>query len=290
MKPSTGTTDSIWSIPLADAPVRQGDAIASQDPKTGTITRIALVITADCDIANRKHGADLACLAVTKLEDYARTIWAEKKLNKVFIDEIQKVRTHLARWHELLIGNPSHLSLDSTEAWIRRESAESICKTLNVPLPESKKLEFSLNRLRRALSSLDSSRHLDELEQYAAFRGALADQPPLALKAEALKRLQSESLPSDVFLLPQIPQVECDGAVVLLRELIGVASKSIHTRVTDLSTSSDYLRLGRLQDIYKYSISQAFGSLYSRIGLPDAFADQCRLSLAELAKTDSQEC
>ena len=55
----------------------------------------------------------------------------------------------------------------------------------------------------------------------------------------------------------------------MLREIVGVSNDAVCFRATDATTTDSFLRVCRLQPTYKYAVSQAFGILYSRIGLPD---------------------
>ena len=72
--------NSEWFIPEPSVPVRQGDILISRDPKSGSIEDICIVITADCDINKDKFGRHLACLRIISLENYFRTVWADRKL------------------------------------------------------------------------------------------------------------------------------------------------------------------------------------------------------------------
>lgn len=265
-----------WFVPDPTIPIRQGDLLISRDPHVGRVEEICLVITADCDISKGKFGRQLACLRVISFHDYLRTVWAERKLRKLEKDEAEKLRGQIAKWHTKSIGTESRLSAEAALAWLRRDDPEKICADLAIPEQDSKKVRNSLSSFRAALSVLDEKGTTGKLQQYAAFRAASLERDVQTCRQEILQQAQKEALPEDVFLLPSLPQLETGPAVVLLREVVSVRHEAICYRSTDASTNEMFLRVGRLEPTFKYAVSQAYGALYSRIGLPEEYERRCK--------------
>lgn len=284
---TTATAQDVeWFVPDASVAVRQGDVLICRDPKSGRVDEMCLVITADCDISKGKFGRQLACLRIIRLDEYIGTTWAARKLNKALTDETDKVRGQVAKWHTRLLGVDSTLTAEAVTAWVRREDPVSMRKTLQIPDSDSQKFIAAVTSFRNALNSIESSEPRSGLAQLVAFRAASRAQEVQNCHREALQQAQRESLPEDVFLLPSLPQLGANAAVVLLRELIGIAHEAVCYRATDAQSSEVFLRVGRLHATFKYAISQAFGALYSRIGLPTDYEERCKGAIETISNME----
>lgn len=264
-----------WFLPEASVPLRQGDVLMSRDPRTGAVDELCLVITADCDISKGKFGRQLACLRVLTFKTYVAQVWARRKLDKAIGDERKKLRGQIARWHTAALGRESTLTEAAALTWLARSEPATICESLAVPDDGTrKKFIATLQCYRLAFDELN--RDTDPLTKLIAFRSSIDRIDPTQCKAQTLQRVQQESLPEDAFLLPALPLAIDTPCVVMLREIVGVSSESVCFRSTDADDVDKFLRIGRLQPTYKYAVSQAFGMLYSRIGLPEEYEQRCK--------------
>lgn len=268
--------NSEWNIPDSTFPVRQGDILICRDRQKGLIEEICLVITADCDISKGKFGRQLACLRLVTLENYLRTVWPVRKLSDAVDKATAQIQDRLNKWNTERIGAKSCLSAESVTAWVRRDDPEKICDELNIPEKEKKKFKPALSSFRAALEVLNDEPGWDKLKQLAAFRSAIKSTDIKKCWEEILLQAQNEKLPEDVFLLPSLPQLDNGPAVILLREIVGVSLETVCYRTYDAVTNEMFLRIGRLEPIFKYAVSQAFGTLYSRIGLPEDYERRCK--------------
>lgn len=260
-----------WTIPETEIPVRQGDLLICRNVRTGDISDICLVITADCDIRNGKFGREIACLRVTPLHGYLRNVWAKKKLARFQSNQIKLVREQMAKWHSLQIGTPSGLTDEATLSWVQRATADEICADLNVPIDQKKNISKAIQLLKSGLSASETPNLQDCMSRLALFKACTSEKPIDICQQDILKDAQKEELPDDFFLFTSLPQIETGPAVVHLRELFGVDAKAIRYRATDADSDECFLRVGRLEPTFKYAVSQAFGSLYSKIGLPNEY-------------------
>jgi hypothetical protein len=81
-------------------------------------------------------------------------------------------------------------------------------------------------------------------------------------------RVDLASLPEDTFLLNTLGEEFPTPHVILLRNLVFLGLNEA-TRSAEVAREQDvHLRYGRLSPTFKYAVSQQFGLLYSRIGLP----------------------
>jgi hypothetical protein len=264
-----------WISHEADEPVRQGDLMLARDPKTGRVESLCTVITADCDIAQGKFGRQLAGLRVVSLKDYLRTDWAERKLRSNFDKETERIRDQLNKWNTQRDPGAGPLSSDVVITWVRRREPDEICQDLNIPEPAVAKVRTALARFRSVAQAFDPGESADGLTRLVRLRVAASAKPAGDSRKDILEEAQGSPLPGDVFLLTTLPQLpEVGPAVVLLRELIGIPLGSVCYRSYDAVSKDHFLRIGRLNPVVKYAMSQAFGVLYTRIGLPKAYEDE----------------
>lgn len=268
--------NSEWEIPDPSLPVRQGDLLISRDPKTREVQEMCIVLTADCDISKGKFGRQLACLRVQSLEAYIRTIWAGARLQKAKLNEAQKLRDQLAKWHSKMQGSPSQLTVDAALKWIAREEPDKLCDILNVPLEDRRKFTVVLQRARNSFSLLENDGNLSPIAAYAKFLAASREQDVIECRQEILRQAQNSELPEDVFLLSCLPQISSVGAVILLRDIVGISDSSVCFRAPDAISEEMFLRIGRLRPTFKYAVTQSFGNLYSKIGLPPDYEARCK--------------
>lgn len=281
--------NSEWSIPDSSTPVRQGDLLISRDPHLGKILEICLVITADCDISKKKFGLQLACLRLIPLHNYLRTIWAEKKFQSQLKNEIEKIRSQVAKWHTRLLGTNSLLTPDAVVDWVKRVEPDSICSALQIPEPDIKKMKRNLESFRSALFALDDIKETDQFKRLVTLRSKILEKDCLQETAKQAQDETKSKLPEDVFLLTTLPQLDTGPTVVLLREIVAVPYKAVCYRTCDAISDEMFLRIGRLQPTFKYAVSQAFGSLYSKIGLPDDYEERCEEVFEQINKLIVEE-
>jgi hypothetical protein len=273
-----------WIDHEADEPVQQGDLLLSRDPKTGRIKDLCTVITADCDIAHQKFGEQLACLRVVSLQDYMRADWAERKLRRNFDTEAERIRAQLDKWNSQRDSNAGPLSSEVVINWVKGCEPDQICQDLKIPEPVAAKVRTTLARFRSAVLALVADEATDNLARLVCFRAAMSGQPRDDCRNDILRQAQNDRLPDDVFLLTSLPQLPDVGpAMVLLRELIGIPSGTICFRSYDATSKDHFLRIGRLNPVIKYAVSQAFGVLYTRIGLPETYESRRRAAIEQIA-------
>jgi hypothetical protein len=155
---------------------------------------------------------------------------------------------------------------------------------LRVPENALKAVKASLSAFQSGLHAITENESADDFSQLVKFRSAMQGKN---CHEDVAKQAQDESksgLPEDVFLVTNLPQVDKGAAVVLLREIVAVPYDRVYFRTCDAISNDAFLRIGRLQSTFKYAISQAFGSLYSRIGLPEEYEQRCNEVLNQINK------
>lgn len=260
-----------WKDITPDIPLRQGDLLVVRNRKTRAIEKMAVVITADCDIDKNKFGPQMACLNIQFHETYIRTTWAERSLESAKDKALAKITEKIRSLHSRMIGEPSIISAESIEAWLTRADLVSIASELSVAEAELKGFMEFVSPCHAALQALNKLESTDPFEQLKVFTAANKRISIEEARAEILRSARDATLPSDVILLPGFPGEPNKMIVILLRELVGVPIEFITTRQSEALDDHYYLRVGRLRSTFKFSLSQSFGALYSKIGLPGAY-------------------
>jgi hypothetical protein len=262
-----GKEMSEWFTPTPEHVVRQGDILIRMQEGSSSIRDTYLVITADCDINKYKFGTHLACLKIISFEAYVRNIWAGAKLEKVIQVASKELREQAAKWHKLALGEESGLTTESVSRWALGATSTEICDALSIPNTERAKFVKSVESFKAANNKIKSLVDCDPLTHLAEYTAELKNQPLDSTWTKLLQQAQGESLPEDVFILSNLPQIDYQGAIILLRELHPIAYSDVYYRASDARAKSAFLRAGRLEPQFKYAVSQSFGTLYSRIGL-----------------------
>ncbi len=255
-----------WLTPDTDVPVRQGDMLIRRDPKNGNIEETYIIITADCDISKKKFGAQLAGLRVISHDHYLSVIWGEKKLSKAVKDEREKTRDQIAKWHSILINNKSTITEDAAVEWLLREGPDKIIESLSIPADKKSKVQRSLSASYNAFKILDSESLETDLQKFIHFKANSEEKEFSAVLNTTVNSAQLESLPDDTFFIPELP-ASGQSAIIMLREIIGLPPELIRYKAPEANARQHLLRVARLKPEIKYAVSQAFGSLYSRIGM-----------------------
>lgn len=271
-----------WELPSPEIPVRQGDFLIKRNSVTRQVETMCLIITADCDISQEKFGTHLACLRVISFQEYLERVWAGKKLNRAMEKEGKAIRDQLDKWNRMRLGETSSLSLEAVRDWITASEPEVICRDLGIPQSSVPKISPQLRRFRAALVALIDNRQSNQLFQLLSFRVALTGKDREECLQEILEQAQGAELPEDVFFFPTLAGMSIGPGIAMLREIMPLPLDSICFRTSDTRLSGLFLRVGRLKPIYKYAVSQAFGNLYSRIGLPKEYEDRRSIALGKL--------
>ena len=270
-------------------PIRQGDVL--KRVQNNGPTSLAVVVTADCDIANNKLGdSGLACVQLVPLADYmlnehARTI-ANRQLRKRFAKATEWINK---RWLELDAQN-TYLTEDSVITWLTRTSIEEIETNLGLPAEEKKSF------LKREIPALLSAQALlyAPKDQFSAIDALRALQPKPTPRREQLKSLfrdlDPSNLPLDMFFVSSIPGEPGVGFIAKLRALSFVPmDQSFTSMMLAKEFDNSFVRVGRLAPTFRHGLAQQFGMLFARIGLPRAYEADREVAFAVIADQIANE-
>lgn len=259
-----------------DLPLRQGDVLEAVSHPVEPELRWAIVVTADCDIAQLKHNNTISYVPLLPLDFYLSAFFVPKRVEKG-IHQLRRELAHQAsEFLRLRNAGASDLSEQALEIWAKDTTAVEIAQALQIE-PGRKHDGFValMKLLQRGLTAVGTT----ELRKGLEFLSGLKQHNKVPAD-KAVHQVHQDiegylkSLPGDAFFIANVdPQRETgDGFVAylrILRELrpIQVALKPADLRSGDVTMK----RIARLTSPYVYRMTQQLASVFASIGLPTAY-------------------
>lgn len=262
-------------IPDGDE-IAQGDVIKIEkfDSKGLSISVVdyGIVITADCDIAQRKMGDHYTYVRVISAIRYLDEYWSvaslKDKKKKIHSEVAQKIR----KLYTVVNPAASLLSEQDLDDWLSESTVDSIADGLGAQGKYKKQLVVALRKIEIINSGLSAGRCLRSLVELKEMEGAKKEN----IEKEVAGAL-GNNLPEQYVLLPSLAYEEYIGAIVLLRDVRSMPQDLLSPNYAEyklIDAPQKAVRIARLIDNIKYSITQKFGYLFSRIGHPVVFENQ----------------
>lgn len=255
--------------------VRQGDIIRKLNPKTGETEKLGIVITADCDIAQRKAGERYTWLEIVPMAAYIEGPWAQEQLRKLAERRSKAICDQLNGQIRKRQPDLTALTRESLVQWLRSKTPKEILvsATGEEPAADGKSLRdlqgfaltVSTDETQSAFSRLKAAWTLfgiEEKTQQENVRSAFKDGGGF----------------QDYFVLPELPRQTGLGFVVMLRSMWTIMAPDLYLTEQDArihDRPDAFHRLGRLNDGIRFSITQKLAFLFSRIGMPETFESAC---------------
>lgn len=249
--------------------VRQGDVVEFiGDFPAPYGAKVAVIITADCDLVKEKHYGHLLLCPIVSANIYFDNVWLP-----TYVDKKKKEWKELARKKYLNLIKVDNLSEISEE-------------TISLVLATKENLNSSISELgfARNGSVEEIERFISAIDELSGSSCGLLDG---VIKAEELRAgrdkdkvineiisnfrqgLNSDSV--DTVVLPDNIHPNSYAHVVLLRSPFSIS-------VDKLGRKGDpdicAFRIGAYEPQLKFLLAQKFGYLFSRIGMPGAIEDE----------------
>jgi hypothetical protein len=255
--------------------IAQGDVIEWLVPGDDPWRQFGLVVTADCDLALRKHAGIISYVPVLPIRDYVRLFYLPRRLEA----EAERIYEALAAQIRRLQGEQRPefgvpVSDDAVRSAIRGE-ASAIIRSLRAKGEDEKTLTSRLAAYQACLGALDSLDHDDEIEAFVAAREVLGTPSDKSLPA-LMRAIQEliERLPGDGFFISALSAVHQGGYVAYLRLVREANENAIAQRQSQLGSEIiEGRRISRLQSPYVYYLTQRLSSVFAAIGLPLEYED-----------------
>lgn len=255
--------------------IRQGD-IVRQISDNPTHCKIwGVIITADCDIAQRKAGNRYTWLEIIKLEDYLEKDWAPDQLRKLIEKQSRFASEGLNGLIKRSGRDLAPLSPTSICVWLSDTTAEEILSSINgTNKVTDAKLVTALGVIRVALGCQDTCTQLARLRQAWTLQGRDEEIQQTSIR-DAFS--EGNGFP-DYVIIPELPDTDGYGFAVQLRSISSIKSSDLFKSEVDAriyGRPDAFHRIGRFSDRLKFSITQKLAFLFSRIGMTQEFEGAC---------------
>ena len=218
--------------------IRQGTVIKfdteNEDEKLG------IIVTADCDIAQNKHGRYLSYCNIITLDSYIRNYFIQKKCQKKIVEKLKSLKSQIQDFlHRELSDSAFEQLLQYDKETLKKIiNKNSLINEILVVKPFCQKTEFSIGDY-------------------------------IVICNQKRKEFENEvkNFPGDKFFIANIPDPEStnEGFVVNLRRIKEIKRDDISVRYFG-SIPSCFV-LGKLNSPYKEKLAQALGCMFSDLGL-----------------------
>jgi hypothetical protein len=255
----------------------QGDVFEWLESPEDPWHRHGIIVTADCDIVHRKHAGVLSYIPLLSVRDYVAAFYLPKQIAKILsrIDEGIVKEVHRLQAKNLPTY-PSPVAANVAIAWVEQASSTAIADDLKATGSDRDRL-VAVCEARAALVACSSSADIN-------VHGKIAE-----IQSKLWKEIKShlKDLPGDALFIRAITDRHSTGFVACLRFIRELSQSDIAIKAASLD-GARARRIGRLRAPYVYRLTQMLGSVFSSIGLPDAY-ESARHELVELLQLHATE-
>lgn len=264
-----------WVDVGAGAPLRQGDVIKSLTSDDDLWHEILLVITADCDLANSKHGGSLTCVPILDHADYLLT-FRHEKLRELLATKLTDRITEVHARDSAASSRPSpYISSERLRAWVEETDTRDIIRILQISDDNASDLATLVTALKSLVTETPNN-VADSVRVLGQAKLATGEVKDLERAHTWCRNEYSQvikSLPGDSVFLNELSPAHARGYIIYLRRVVEVNDSAVVQSTSRIPSEARYLRISRLRSPYIYAISQQFGSVFSAVGLPQSHTD-----------------
>lgn len=228
--------------------------------------QFAILITADCDLANPTKNVNyLTFLPIVSSTCYLEKIWIPTYFEKIRVEIAKSLHKLINKLEVHKKHQCNELKESDIREWLKKNSYTDILSDLSITdRPQQVEKDIKLDELSRCEETIDNFIKIKEI------KGTKLSNIANDLK-EAIKKPKEE-----FFVLPMIDSLFDECGILKLRMIRPVHRENVYVqeieaRLSNHSNSTSLVRIGRLSDYLRYSISQSFASLFSRIGMPENY-------------------
>lgn len=259
--------------------LRQGDVLSvTTETQFSYGSRLGVVITADCDLAQAKHYGQVLMCPIVPAASYYQDIWCAKRLENFRERTLRRLRSELDNISKAGLLK-SALSDHAFEIVCSNEAAlRTALMTLELAPGKVEELASLAASLEKTCLPAESLAALVAASAYAQRKEVSA------IRAKLFTEFKVELAKDAIDIVVVHDDITGDDVihVILLR-----APFSIPHRHISMSGSKNedfqYRRIGRFAPEIKFLIAQKFGTLFSRVGMKSEI-EQDRDAAIELLK------
>lgn len=248
-----------------------------------------IVVTADCDLAWKKHGNVVSYVPAMLAEDFIWFAWRPTLLEKHEPALTSEAARRLNTWRAKNLGASTEISSDAVRAWLSRAGVDGLLDELGVG---DKGQRNNLRPHLEKLVAIDAARagmtpDMDCLKRaHEAINVKSAGDPSIIVR-----EIQAfwNALPGDIYHIPSTPSGDEQGLFLMLRHIRQVNAQDITGRPAALREGdAKAKRVARVSAPYRYAITQNLARVFADIGLPAEHDDRKKNAAARFFEMRSQ--
>jgi hypothetical protein len=281
-----------------DRAIRQGDIFEWLSSSSDPYRFLALVVTADCDIAHAKHRGILSYVPILPFFDYLRLFYLPKLIERgmrPLADQLTKallakqVTDEIRRYQ--VVNRPEFPDPISEQAaihWVGSRDPIEIADELRISDPKARETFINLVADYSFVdTALRSQLYDDQVEAIIRLRtrgGSLtSENATKVIWKEIHDRVKN--LPGDAFFIGCVTARFSRGHVAYLRLVREVSDDEVAIKQTDLQPGSKdrAKRIARMRSPYIFRLTQQLAAVFGAVGLPTEYEDHRQRIVEELA-------
>jgi len=213
--------------------VSQGDIIHRPSRGETSKPRWGFIVTADCDIVQDKTSARLSYLDIVTVHHYLEHVWAAEALRKLRTRALKATAELVTSAARSLDEQLDPISPEGLLTWLRDATGEEIVEALQLPAKKQKPHREALEVLELIFDLRGAyTTALQRLQRIWAIQGTSAKE----MRAR-LEQALDYNKATDFHMIPEIPELDPLGYVVLLREVSSINHDYLHASALDLQIS-----------------------------------------------------
>lgn len=269
-----------------DENFRQGDIIRRSAPTADAAEfQWGFILNADCDIEQRRNSNLISWMEIISASRFIERYWASEQLEKLTKKQTGPICDQLNALIKAKNIKSRSLDVQDLVQWLKDDGADAVVAGIDV------KDETLKGKIQAIDEALRLERNGDGLSVLLKCAGVFSSKASKTLD-DAQRSLEQPGGFADHVFVPGIPGSTSEGFVVRLRDISGapegeVFRSELLAKINDQPNA--FYRVGRFSDGLRYQIVQKMAFLFSRIGSPSAFEDDCRAAAQLLVDQKKME-
>jgi hypothetical protein len=258
--------------PVTDArPLRQGDVLRSVDPAAEIWDALAIVVTADCDLAKAKHAGRLTCVPVLPADAYLALFYMPRRIDRIqqsLVDQLIGKMHRAQSAHLPQFSSP--VTKQRCRQWLLQSRPDDIANTLEMSPQEQSEFLPLAHSFRESAKAQDGPLAA-QCDAFALMYEVLGTKGGrVAGKDSILREIATHlrDLPGDALFLSSLGDDTGSSYVAYLRVLMGVKDTQVAVKPYPRSFEVTHERIAHLKSPYLYRLTQQLGAVFNAIGLP----------------------
>ena len=250
-----------------DEPLRQGDIIEFLDKKS-LWENLGIVITTDCDIDKAKNSNVYSYCPIINIENYFYHVYLPRKID---LSKILEKAKKIIDSHNKNHGSKG-VDINIICSWIMERGIENALNDVNIYSDDFKKtLTFISNYFDNGISNINF---------FLNYKSIL--DPNVNKDEFKFNRLKDDfknyisNLPGDLFYISYINGFDNYGYIVNLRRIGMFYRENITLSNIDDNEMVKLKRVARMVAPFNYRITQKVAQMFSDIGLPKDYEEDCK--------------